>query len=765
MAQIETWYNQDLKQPVKVHYLHGNVFSQDNQGNILGVNVFDDGSPASLSGTVNAYIIRSDGATVPATGTLSGNKASVALPEAAYAIPGIISVVLKLTAGAVVVTLLAVVATVYASSTDTAVDPGTIIPSIADLIAEINAAVASIPADYSDLWTSLAPEYSTGSAYRFGDYVVYNGGLYKNIVPISSGESWTAAHWAAVTLGNELTFAYGATKFTDDLQNAKREGRKLSVSLSDITMYKKGYYMDGNGALSAVPNHSVHVIEDAETINQIRFVQLANASGMLFVVVDSTGAVRKTYNPSSTSFTNFQYSCFIVPGGLPAGSKIYVNYFYENDNHAKVVTDIELYFEPQLKGKPHGSDLFSREKALELSGSYYDYTNGSQTKSSTYCTGEARISAGDTFIVSRNCHIAYYGEYGSFISGDLNTSGWYATFTAPTGTVGAYVSFKISEMAEVECLIDEIHFTVPINQKILNDGEGSATYVDDESEIINVNAVMKLPQGYTENGTPTPLIAIFHGAGFYVSSSNWGVYAGGAEGTSADFDNMTRYFVYNGYAVCDINAYDNTIPNRTFGSQRTILAYKKLIEYVKNHYNVEQLVNGFGFSMGGLVALNYINEFSNDLKCLALASPVVALYDQGYYGSATWKTAIANSYCFDVPSGFEFSSGTPTAQEVEIWNTNASLTKGYDPYVRVDTNIANTRYPFMRIWHGDSDTAVSYLKSNAFSNEVRNRLVDCTYRLITGAGHEICYGANAVCLREYVRFFNRFNFITGIVPR
>lgn len=155
MAQIETWYNQDLKQPVKVHYLHGNVFSQDNQGNILGVNVFDDGSPASLSGTVSAYIIRSDGATVPATGSISGNKASVALPEAAYAIPGIISVVMKLTAGAVVVTLLAVVATVYASSTDTAADPGTIIPSVQDLIEAINEAVESIPPDYSDLTNAV----------------------------------------------------------------------------------------------------------------------------------------------------------------------------------------------------------------------------------------------------------------------------------------------------------------------------------------------------------------------------------------------------------------------------------------------------------------------------------------------------------------------------------------------------------------------------------------------------------------------------------
>ena len=160
MAQIETWYRQDLTQPVQVHHLPGNVFSQDNQGNIIGVEVFEDGVPATLSGTVSANIVRSDGGTVAATGTLSGNKLSVALPAAAYAVPGIISIVLKLTTGAIVASMLAVVAVVYASSTDATVDPGTIIPSIQDLIAQIQAAVDSIPLDYSALWREVDESYN-----------------------------------------------------------------------------------------------------------------------------------------------------------------------------------------------------------------------------------------------------------------------------------------------------------------------------------------------------------------------------------------------------------------------------------------------------------------------------------------------------------------------------------------------------------------------------------------------------------------------------
>lgn len=151
MAQIETWFTQDLKKPVKVNYLDGNVFSQDNQGNVIGVEVYNGDTPASLSGSVSASVVRSDGYTVAVVGTRNGNKLSIALPEAAYAIPGVISIVLKLADTDSTVTLLAVVSMVYQSATDAAVDPGDIIPSIADLIEEIQEAINQIPSDYSDL--------------------------------------------------------------------------------------------------------------------------------------------------------------------------------------------------------------------------------------------------------------------------------------------------------------------------------------------------------------------------------------------------------------------------------------------------------------------------------------------------------------------------------------------------------------------------------------------------------------------------------------
>lgn len=203
MAELQSWFDQDINKAVQVHYLDGNVFSADNAGNIIGVSVWDNGQPATLGGSVSANIIRADGVTVTQPGTLFNNKAYVALPQAAYVVPGVISVIIKLTSGNTIATLCAVVANVYQSTTDSVIDPGTIIPSVETLIAEIEAAVASIPADYSSLWAKLAPNFSSSTAYTAGQYCTYNGGFYRFRVDHSG--TWVAADAVSVNIGRELT--------------------------------------------------------------------------------------------------------------------------------------------------------------------------------------------------------------------------------------------------------------------------------------------------------------------------------------------------------------------------------------------------------------------------------------------------------------------------------------------------------------------------------------------------------------------------------
>ena len=143
MARIETWFNQDLQKSVEVHHIKGNVFTADNKGNVIGVNVFKNGIPVNLTGTVTGSIIRADGVTVIVSGTISGNQAYIVLPQSAYAVPGLLSIVIKLSSGNDITTICAVVGTVYMSTTNAVSDPGNIIPDVSALLALINQAEAA----------------------------------------------------------------------------------------------------------------------------------------------------------------------------------------------------------------------------------------------------------------------------------------------------------------------------------------------------------------------------------------------------------------------------------------------------------------------------------------------------------------------------------------------------------------------------------------------------------------------------------------------
>ena len=140
MAVIETWIPCELNKPVQVHTLCGSLFSNNGNANRIGAVVTENGEPASLSGTVSGYAVLSNGTTVPCTGTLSSNKASILLPAAAY-LPGSVFITVFITSGTTVTTLAAVNAAVVQSRTDSQVDPGSV---VTDWTTTINTAMQAV---------------------------------------------------------------------------------------------------------------------------------------------------------------------------------------------------------------------------------------------------------------------------------------------------------------------------------------------------------------------------------------------------------------------------------------------------------------------------------------------------------------------------------------------------------------------------------------------------------------------------------------------
>lgn len=275
MAVIETWFNQDLQSPVQVQYLDGNVFSQDSQGNMIGVNVFDGGAPAVISGTVSANVIRADGCTVPVTGTISGNTCIIILPSAAYAIPGPISIIIKLTGGGSTTTLCALVANVYQSSTDQTVDPGTIMPSIETLISVIETAVATVPADYSSLSgyekdmlvlesgtfsDSDGTTKTSNSARKRNKTPLYIGNVAGIIIP-SGYECWVNSLDSSMTrIGSSTSWTntyFNLFNCPNGTEYVNISFRSISSPSSDISSASIVPLIVWQGAKSSIPRWNV----------------------------------------------------------------------------------------------------------------------------------------------------------------------------------------------------------------------------------------------------------------------------------------------------------------------------------------------------------------------------------------------------------------------------------------------------------------------------------------------------------------------------
>ena len=138
MAVFKKTFVQDLTQNLKTHHCEAIVFSADNDSNVINVALYDAAEPATVTGSVVVYAIRADSNTVTFTGTLTDNVASATLPQACFAAPGPLAVMLQIVNGDVKTTVLKAVFTVEASTTGALIDPGSVVPDISDLLAMLD---------------------------------------------------------------------------------------------------------------------------------------------------------------------------------------------------------------------------------------------------------------------------------------------------------------------------------------------------------------------------------------------------------------------------------------------------------------------------------------------------------------------------------------------------------------------------------------------------------------------------------------------------
>ena len=138
----------DLQRGVQAPQVWPNalIVCGDNKAHTWRVTIMDDGRPAALSGTVTGYFIRGDDATVLVAGKFNGNVATVTLAQSCYNVEGNMAAVMRLKTSTGLITLAALILPVRRMITDTIVDTENIIPSLDDLLAQIERMEASTKA-------------------------------------------------------------------------------------------------------------------------------------------------------------------------------------------------------------------------------------------------------------------------------------------------------------------------------------------------------------------------------------------------------------------------------------------------------------------------------------------------------------------------------------------------------------------------------------------------------------------------------------------
>lgn len=180
-------------------------------------------------------------------------------------------------------------------------------------------------------------------------------------------------------------------------------------------------------------------------------------------------------------------------------------------------------------------------------------------------------------------------------------------------------------------------FAVDVERPLSFGGEDITTSTE------SVECVLRLPDSYTQTGTPTRLILACHGASGYISASDNTWY-------NSDWKGFMDYLLAAGYAVFDCNVLPTTAGTDYMGfcagSALALNVAKKAYDYIQRRYNVYREIFAHGTSMGGVLA----SAFANAYPGLVLAESSFAGRDLTQYiwrlktETATLAEALAWGY-------------------------------------------------------------------------------------------------------------------------
>lgn len=295
-----TWKQGGL---VNIEDLRGSAFQAEDGGHTFLISGLDEnGDTLALSGTPAGVLLRADGQDVTLTCSVSEGVVSATLPANAYVVPGRVGITIFLTSGGQKTAIYAAVGSVATTSSGIVAPPAG--SDVVDLVNAIATAVATIPASYTDLMAAVAPTYSTSALYAVGSYAWYSGKLYRCTTAITSGETWTSAHWTQANLGSDVS----------DLKSAIDDGQKLTGNLfrmdgnrwtyNGVTVInnRDGTYTANGTATASTYLNFCEIVVDAPKTLTAKIVEISGtgpSAGIRFFPQNSAGSNYGNFGPGT----------------------------------------------------------------------------------------------------------------------------------------------------------------------------------------------------------------------------------------------------------------------------------------------------------------------------------------------------------------------------------------------------------------------------------------------------------------------------------
>lgn len=318
------------------------LVSGDKAAHVFKINVLEDGKPYDLTGgSAAGYLIRSDEVSVPLTGEITGNVVSITLPQACYASPGHFTLAIRVTTDDEISTIFYGDGSVVRSSSDSVIDPEGVIPSLDELLAQIetmtkataeaktattNAKTATTKANTATGKAETATTNAENAATKAENAAAFFDVLDASATTLDAGSSATA-EWQ--TVSGKKTLILGIPKGdkgeTGDVKNLTVCGKaptdgNIALDASDVsaiatseaesTVQKYAPVQSVNGQTGAVtidvPTITTPTLYSTETEWNQSFTSSADSySTIVSMTVPETGlyAISLCYS-GSTAFSN-----------------------------------------------------------------------------------------------------------------------------------------------------------------------------------------------------------------------------------------------------------------------------------------------------------------------------------------------------------------------------------------------------------------------------------------------------------------------------